>query len=133
MPLLTRRLMLHALPAPVKGSLVWIIVCVNTIYIAALLLPIVLLKLLIPQAGWRVFCSKVLTAIAMWWVDLNSFVLTHLSRIHWDIEGLDNISLEGWYLVVSNHRSWADIFVLALRHWPLGRRSLICFVHENVS
>jgi 1-acyl-sn-glycerol-3-phosphate acyltransferase len=30
----------------------------------------------------------------------------------WDVEGVDELRYEGWYLVNCNHQSWVDIFVL---------------------
>jgi 1-acyl-sn-glycerol-3-phosphate acyltransferase len=30
----------------------------------------------------------------------------------WDVRGLEGLSMEGWYLVSANHRSWVDIVVL---------------------
>ena len=33
-------------------------------------------------------------------------------RTRWDVQGVDALRYEGWYLVNCNHQSWADIFVL---------------------
>ena len=35
-----------------------------------------------------------------------------LNDIQWDIEGDENLSMKDWYMVLSNHQSWADIVVL---------------------
>ncbi|MEZ4565573.1 MAG: 1-acyl-sn-glycerol-3-phosphate acyltransferase [Desulfobacterales bacterium] len=33
-------------------------------------------------------------------------------NIRWDVQGLEGFSTDDSYLVISNHRSWTDIFVL---------------------
>jgi 1-acyl-sn-glycerol-3-phosphate acyltransferase len=33
-------------------------------------------------------------------------------RIQWDIRGLEGLSMNEWYLVISNHQTWVDIVVL---------------------
>ena len=35
-----------------------------------------------------------------------------INDIRWDIKGDENLSMKDWYLVLSNHQSWADIVVL---------------------
>jgi 1-acyl-sn-glycerol-3-phosphate acyltransferase len=35
-----------------------------------------------------------------------------INDIQWDIQGDENLSMKEWYLVLSNHQSWADIVVL---------------------
>ncbi len=34
------------------------------------------------------------------------------SRIRWDVDGLENLKRNEWYMVLSNHQSWVDILVL---------------------
>lgn len=33
-------------------------------------------------------------------------------NVKWRIEGVEQLRIDGWYLVVANHQSWADVFVL---------------------
>ena len=33
-------------------------------------------------------------------------------RMDWDVRGVAGLDPRGWYLVNSNHQTWADIFVL---------------------
>ena len=35
-----------------------------------------------------------------------------MNNIEWDVEGLESLSRNDWYLVTSNHQSWADILVV---------------------
>jgi 1-acyl-sn-glycerol-3-phosphate acyltransferase len=33
-------------------------------------------------------------------------------KTQWDVQGLEGLNYNGWYLVVSNHQSWVDILVM---------------------
>ncbi|MEZ4601991.1 MAG: acyltransferase [Desulfobacterales bacterium] len=46
------------------------------------------------------------------WIDSNSFIQRLAVNIRWDVQGLEGFSTDDSYLVISNHRSWTDIFVL---------------------
>ncbi len=35
-----------------------------------------------------------------------------LHNIEWDIQGLDNLQNDQWYLISTNHQSWADVLML---------------------
>ena len=43
---------------------------------------------------------------------MNSALFEVFHRIHWVILGLEGLAPDGWYLVTSNHQSWADIPVV---------------------
>lgn len=70
------------------------------------------MKLLIPLRGWQTFWTKILIIIAETWITNNNLALSLVHRIEWDIEGLENLNKDGWYLVSCNHQSWVDIAVL---------------------
>lgn len=63
------------------------------------------------------FISQKATAFAnlmmYGWACCLAFVLKYINHVQWDIEGLDQLSKENWYLLISNHQSWADIVVLS--------------------
>ena len=94
-----------------RGLLVFAGIAINTVFWAAPLLLLALVKLL-PIAPLR----RALTRLLMWigesWVAVNSWLLTHAASIDWQASGLDGLSTSGWYLVISNHQSWVDILVL---------------------
>ncbi|GAA5256168.1 acyltransferase [Escherichia coli] len=42
-------------------------------------------------------------------------VLLHLNpHLQWEVHGLEGLSKKNWYLLICNHRSWADIVVLCV-------------------
>ena len=93
----------------------------NTVWWCSVLYLFVLIKLIVPFKGFRHRISLVLIFIANVWIECNSFIFQITHKVKWDVQGVENLSPENSYLVVSNHRSWADIFVLQhifKRHIP---------------
>ncbi|WKD50418.1 acyltransferase [Microbulbifer spongiae] len=72
----------------------------------------VVLRLLLPFSGLRKFFSSIFMGIAGVWITLNKGWMKLTQKMHWDVQGAENLDKNGWYLVTSNHQSWADIFVL---------------------
>jgi 1-acyl-sn-glycerol-3-phosphate acyltransferase len=104
--------MLKILPPPVRGVLSLTLYILNTVFWAIPILAFAILKLIIPIRGWRVLCGKIRDGSANNWVAVNILIQRLFCRIKWDVEGLENLDLKGWYLVVANHQSWVDIVVL---------------------
>ena len=52
--------------------------------------------------------------IIWWWTGGNRWLLKTLNLIEPDIDwkNIDDVSLDKWYLVISNHQSWTDIILL---------------------
>ncbi|MCJ7771763.1 MAG: acyltransferase [Desulfobacterales bacterium] len=104
--------MLKLLPSSIKGGISLLLFSLNTIWWCSILLLFVFLKLIIPHTGVRHQFSRMLILIAIVWIEGNSFILQITQKIKWDVQGIENLTPKKSYLVVSNHRSWADIFVL---------------------
>lgn len=103
---------MRLLPAPVLGLVTLTCIMINTLFWSFFLFGIVFLKAIIPESRWRLFCSRVAVGIAGLWVDGNGLILRLTQRIDWDVRGLEGLKRSKWYLIVCNHRSWADILVL---------------------
>lgn len=67
---------------------------------------------LIPIKPWQTFISYFLDNCATAWVGVNNLNQRMTSRTKWDIQGIDGLTMDDWYLVIANHRSWVDILVL---------------------
>lgn len=104
--------MLHFLPAPLLGLLSSTLIVLNTVVWFFLLLPLVLLKVLIRNKKVRIFLSQLMMAWGQSWCTWNSGILHLTQETQWEITGLEKLKIEGSYLILSNHKSWADIFVL---------------------
>lgn len=103
--------MLHFLPAPLLGILSSSMICFNTVFWFTLFIPFIVLKIL-PVRPLRVACSRILIGLAEAWVHCNSGILYLSYPVQWEIEGLEGLDPHQSYLVISNHQSWTDIFVL---------------------
>jgi 1-acyl-sn-glycerol-3-phosphate acyltransferase len=69
-------------------------------------------KALLPLARARALLSRALVVIAEQWISVNGLLFAGFTPTRWQIEGLEGLNRDGWYLVLSNHQSWVDIPVL---------------------
>lgn len=96
----------------IKGSIAAVTVALSTVVIFSLMIPLALAKLALPFLPVRRLCDRWLNNLATTWIAINNGWIALVGRTHWDVRGTDNLNIDGWYLVVSNHRSWVDILVL---------------------
>jgi 1-acyl-sn-glycerol-3-phosphate acyltransferase len=104
--------MLTFLPGPVRGVLSLLLYTLNTIFWCLLLFIVALFKFMIPFKPWRRLCDLVLNCISNNWIFCNNLNVRLTNPIRWDAQGLDDLRMNQWYLVVANHQSWVDILVL---------------------
>ncbi len=104
--------MLSFLPGTVRGIIALILVIVNLLFWLVFLIPFALVKLLVPAASIRKPVNAALNFICTRWASCNKLILKLVNNIDWDIQGDEGLSMDKWYLVLSNHQSWADIVVL---------------------
>jgi 1-acyl-sn-glycerol-3-phosphate acyltransferase len=105
--------MLSVLPAALRGALSGLALGLNTLIVTLLMVPPALVKLVLPFAGVRTVCDRVLNALASRWVANNDAWIAAVNpRAVWDVQGVASLHPRGWYLVSSNHQSWVDILVL---------------------
>jgi len=104
--------MLNLFKSSVVGGTTLLLFSVNTILSCSIFFLFVFMKLIIPHAGIRHQFSRLLILIAIIWIDGNSFIFRITHKVKWDVRGVEHLISNRSYLVVSNHRSSADIFVL---------------------
>jgi len=117
--------MLQFLPPPIVGTIAFSLIAVNTVFWVALFIPVVAARLVVASSRFRQRCSAVLIAFAWRWVGVNSWILKITQNMQWDLEVPADLDPGRSYLVVSNHRSWTDIFVL--QHVFRGRIPFLKF------
>ena len=103
---------LQGLPAALRAALAMLALVFNTLWWCGLLFVLALLRLLLPWAAARRGLDLRINRVATAWIAGNSAWMRATQRTVWDVEGLDELAYRGWYLVVANHQSWVDIFVL---------------------
>ncbi|EKZ5286971.1 acyltransferase [Klebsiella aerogenes] len=115
---MSRLLAAITLPLSIALTILVTIICSVPIIIAGLI------KLLVPiPAVWRsisVFCNFMMYC----WCE-GLALLLHLNPwLKWDVQGLEGLNKKNWYLLISNHHSWADIVVLCVlfrKHIPMNK------------
>ncbi len=104
--------MLNFLPVPLIGLIASVLLGLNALFWVPILLLFAILKLILPFRAVRLRIDPILVAIAEVWISGNSGWMTLTQRTAWDVEGIAGLDPHNWYLVNSNHQTWADIFVL---------------------
>jgi 1-acyl-sn-glycerol-3-phosphate acyltransferase len=82
------------------------------------------IKLIVPIPAVSRRATAFANLMMYGWACCLAFVLKYINGVEWDIEGLDNLSKENWYLLICNHQSWADIVVLSglfRNHIPMNK------------
>jgi len=102
---------LSFLPDRLKGVLSSVLVIFNTIFWCAPLYIFALLRFLGPPAA-EPWCTRQAMSIAELWIDCNNLLLAVFTKIEIKTEGLEGLAHDKWYLIFSNHQTWADIFIL---------------------
>ncbi|MCC1497689.1 acyltransferase [Alcanivorax sp. 1008] len=96
----------------IRGSLALVAMFFNTLICMVPLYLLVVMKLLLKGDKAQVALSHGLVRIAEFWITINNLIIALFSQIHWQVEGMDNLTKQQWYFVISNHQSWADILTL---------------------
>ena len=96
----------------IRGVLTVSLMAINVIAWCLVLFTVAIVKFLLPVAAVRRWLSRVMTALAEGWIGTNNALFRALGALPLDARGLEGLSTNEWYLVVSNHRSWVDILVL---------------------
>lgn len=104
--------MLSFLPPWLRGTISLTALCLNTVLLAPWLLAVSIARALLPFPAWRRRCTRWASAIAELWTDINGLWIRLTRTVDWQVDGLEGLQRHQWYLVTSNHQSWADIFIL---------------------
>lgn len=98
--------------ATLKGTFASSVLAANAVAIFSSMIPVALVKLMLPFSAVRRGADRILTTLAEGWIAVNGWWMALVQRIRWDVAGLEGLRRKGWYLVSSNHQSWVDILVL---------------------
>lgn len=95
-----------------RGILALVGITLNTLLMIGPLYLFALLRLILPFHPVQVALARVLVVIAESWMAVNNAIIGLTSGVRWRVEGMEGLARREWYLVTSNHQSWADILVL---------------------
>lgn len=103
--------MFASLLAPIIGVIAALLYGINTFFWPWVIFLVALLRF-IPMPSWQKRCDDFLHQLPVYWSDINSLIICFTARTKWEIKGLENLKTDDWYMMISNHQSWTDIFVL---------------------
>ncbi|SDK96809.1 Acyltransferase [Modicisalibacter muralis] len=107
-----------------KGLVSMLLLVLSTLFWAIPLYALTLLKLVTPTRRLRLRLLGGLNGIALAWIGTNLWWMRRWLKPRLDIHLPDGLSPQQWWLVIVNHRSWTDIFMLQLalhRKIPMPR------------
>ena len=104
--------MLNFLPSLARGIIASLLLGLNVLFWPFIIFAFSIPKFLLPFKFMRRFFDGFFLRLAENWISFNSGWMNLTQKTKWDVQGLDDLNYNGWYLVVSNHQSWVDIFVM---------------------
>jgi 1-acyl-sn-glycerol-3-phosphate acyltransferase len=105
--------MLNFLPSYLLGAIAGLLLSVNVLVWVSILFVLTIPKFLLPIPSLRRVLNRILHWIGENWIACNSGWMGLTQKTQWDVQGLEGLNYNGWYLVVSNHQSWVDILVMS--------------------
>lgn len=96
----------------------------TTALIGASIVILGIFKLLLPFNKAQAVLSSLANQVFRLWAYSMSLLFQLTQRMEWHIDGDMNLHDQGWYMIMANHRSWVDVFVLmhlTRRHMPMPR------------
>ncbi|WP_260261630.1 acyltransferase [Vibrio intestinalis] len=88
------------------------LVIINSAVCSLLICAIAVFKLLLPIPALKMALTRAANKMMWLWATVNSGILRASNRVDWDVQGVEGLSKDSWYLLISNHLSWTDIVVL---------------------
>lgn len=104
--------MLSIFTQKVAGAIAFLCYLFNTIFWLIPILILSLLKTLLPFTAATKVLSQLLDGCASNWISVNGITQKVIGNPTIQVNGTEGLSLNKWYMVISNHQSWVDILVL---------------------
>lgn len=104
--------MLSFLPPTARGVVAALLLVLNVLFWTSILFALALVRLVLPFRPVRRRLDPLLNRVASNWISGNSAWMRLTQRTEWDVEGLEGLDPNEWYMVSANHQTWVDIFVL---------------------
>jgi len=96
----------------IKGLFTSLLYLLLTLIAFVPLLPLALIKRILPFEICQKYCNLALDWIASSWISANTFHQKILLKTEFDVSGDLQLSRDEWYMMVANHQSWVDILVI---------------------
>jgi 1-acyl-sn-glycerol-3-phosphate acyltransferase len=96
----------------IRGAITIVLLALNLLLWGIPVLLLGLVKFLLPKRESRRALRMTLTELGERWAAGNNTIFDLMLTTRWDISGVEGLRTDAHYLIVSNHISWVDIFVL---------------------
>lgn len=97
----------------IRGFLVGLGFLANLIIVPTFVLLFALIQFLLPFKWWRQFFNAIAVCIHRNWYSINGVLLRMgLFPGKWEVVGHGELNRKSWYLIICNHQSSVDIFLL---------------------
>lgn len=96
----------------IKGVVSTVALVANILFCISLLIPLAIIKLVLPLKPVRKVVDTLLGKVAELWIGINNAWIWLAQPTTWPVSGKLDFNRKGWYLVNCNHQSWVDILVL---------------------
>jgi len=106
---------------PLTGGLSFLFMSGNALFwtlLAHLVAPLLLLK----NTPYEAFAERCFNRLYEGWAATNEWWFRHVLGIQWELDGTMAVDFQHWHLIIANHRSWVDVFVIFAQ--LRGRRPL---------
>ncbi|MCE9680959.1 acyltransferase [Halomonas alkalisoli] len=107
-----------------KGIVSVLLLILGTLFWGVPLVLLTAIKLITPGRRLRRFILGGLNGVALNWIGFNLWWMRHWLKPQVSMSLPEGLARDQWWLVLSNHRSWTDIFMLLMglhRRIPMPR------------
>lgn len=104
--------MLSFLPGPLLATIALLLYIGIIILLAIIFFAVILLWLVTPVPAWRQQITKRLFKIPSLWSETLHWIIWLTIRTQWHVSGIEHLNKKQSYLLIANHQSFLDIFVL---------------------
>jgi len=109
----------------ILGAVSMVLLVIHTLIIGIFVFSSILWKVSLPAKHRGKYADPFVVGVANVWLAVILFWLRHVLRIRFEVDNNVELSMNQWYMVISNHQSWVDIF--ALFHVTKGKIPLLKF------
>lgn len=104
--------MLTFLPGLLRGVTGFSFLVLNTLFWAVPVYITAVFKLMLPFRAARGLFDTILNFLSCTWIYCINEFIGLIKNVEYDVEGLEGLKNDEWYLVISNHQTFVDIIVL---------------------
>ncbi|MFD2166925.1 acyltransferase [Thalassotalea euphylliae] len=105
--------MLSGFPSFVLMPISFVLFCINLAVCGTLVFLGGVLKFIVPSKRFHRWLYQPMHTFYRRWISTNMDILKAVNNVEIEISGAENLKKDGWYLLLANHQSWLDIFVIA--------------------